>query len=277
MGMKSGSFNRRGPSWPKWLLGCLCLIGVVGLLVVGWRSGTRKGVVAPDPMPVVSQEAPPLLAFASRGMVVTPLQRDQSSDYANVVVSHLPQKTTQLVFDGDVSISSLALFTYQEEPFLEVIVADEDSNGDGKINAQDIHQVVWVSLDRMDQVKVEYPRMHVRKYVGQGRMLLSDAEKRDYARVYQVAVDTNQNGQMDAADPTQWVAISLADRDVHAFLPSPDIPGQSVVTPSAQVAPMVKNKTDQQKGHSRRSSRTRSNPTQSGSPEGGSGSPRSKE
>lgn len=235
------SFNRRGRVWPKWWgwvlgLGVLVMLGVWGAKRVGFRSDAGQKVAVSAHVTASAGEVPPLLGFASRGMVVTPLQRDKQSEYANVVVSHLPKKTTQLVFDGDVSIAAVALFDYNEEPFLEVLVADEDSNGDGNINAHDIHQVVWVSLDRMESVKVEYPRMHVKKLVGAGRMLLSDGDKREYARVYQVAVDTNQNGQIDGADPTQWVAISLADRVLHAFLPSPEIPGQLVVTASAQVA-----------------------------------------
>lgn len=255
--MKLASFNRRGTSWPKWLMIGLGLAGMVGVLVVGWRSGTSAGVVPLPPVPAPSAEVSPLLTFASRGIVVTPLQRDQQTEYANVVVSHLPQKTTQLVFEGEVSIAGMALFAYNEDPFLEVIVADEDSNGDGKINAHDIHQVVWVALDRMDLVKVEYPRMHVRRNVGAGRMLLSDSDKQEYARVYQVAVDTNQNGRIDGEDPMQWVAISLADRDVHAFLPSPEIPGQSVVTASAQVPQVGRKKTAKQKAAARDSSRPR--------------------
>jgi len=226
--------KRRGSPWVKWGLVVFGMVGIgLGWGVIQWVSSPTVGSL---PRVTNAKESPhadmePLLQFASAGWVVIPIRSVSSqTGYGNVAVVNMPQQTRRLLFDEEVLIRHIRLFEFQSDYWIELVMANEDSNGDGELTEQDIHQIVWIDLLTQDVVKIEQPRVSVIKPTGSGRFLMSSSENREYCRTYQVAVDGNGNGQWDEQDGLQVMVVSVADRDIMTMLPAPELPAQTPVT-----------------------------------------------
>jgi hypothetical protein len=214
----------------------LRLAGLCGILLVGfgiWKWASRpdlKSIPTPPPekiSPHTYTPGQPKLVDVRSGTYIVPLYANKHM--INLALYRRATSTQKLLFNRAVSIDDLSVIQYQGEPIILLTMATEDTNSNGGIDAQDIHQLFWCNPISGDIHKINKPIFNFISYVSmlpEGSSSTGNGWRGEV--LYKVSVDINHNGQADASDPIQFVLIDLGKQTLNEILPESVVPTSAI-------------------------------------------------
>ena len=227
---RSDIHKRRANRWPIRLAG-LFIILLIGFGILKWNSTPNlKTIPTPPPekiSPHTYTPGQPKLVDVRSGTYVIPLYANKQM--INIALYRRATGTQKVLFNRAVSIDDLAVIQYRGEPIMLLTMATEDTNSNGGVDPQDIHQLFWCNLLTGNIHKISKPIFNFISYVSilpEGSSSTGNVWSGEV--LYKVSVDVNHNGETDSSDPIQFVLVDLGKQTLNEILPESVVPTSAI-------------------------------------------------
>jgi hypothetical protein len=170
----------------------------------------------------------PQLIEGKTGTFAIPLYRH--NQFSNIAIYNRQTKERHLLFTTPVSIRNIHVSRTRGNSGMVIVMASEDTNSNGTIDATDIHQLYWYNGTSGEIRKINRPLLNFLGWVSSSALetIVNGDVVSSTELLYKVSVDTDHNGRADAKDPIQYVLVNLSNYSVDELLPESVVPTAAV-------------------------------------------------